>query len=64
MCGRFVADIPADELKKIFALIEAPQLEPRFNVASTQQVAVVRNDSDRNRLDLLRWGFVPGWSRT
>lgn len=63
MCGRFVVNIPADELKKIFALIEAPQLEPRFNVAPTQQVAVVRNDGDRNRLDLLRWGFVPGWSK-
>lgn len=63
MCGRFVADIPADELKKIFALIETPQLEPRFNVAPTQQVAAVRNDGDRNRLDLLRWGFVPSWSK-
>lgn len=63
MCGRFVVNIPADELKKIFALIEATQLEPRFNVAPTQQVAVVRNDGDRNRLDLLKWGFVPGWSK-
>lgn len=48
MCGRFVANIPADELKKIFDLIETAQLEPRFNVAPTQQVAVVRNDGDRN----------------
>jgi len=63
MCGRFVDNIPADELKKIFALIETPQLEPRFNVAPTQQVAVVRNDGDHNRLDLLRWGFVPSWSK-
>jgi len=35
MCGRFVANIPADELKQIFSLIEAPQLEARFNVAPT-----------------------------
>ncbi|MBW4054669.1 MAG: SOS response-associated peptidase, partial [Proteobacteria bacterium] len=47
----------------MFALIETPQLEPRFNVAPTQQVAVVRNDVDRNRIDLLRWGFVPSWSK-
>lgn len=63
MCGRFVADIPADELKKIFALIETPQLEPRFNVAPTQLAAVVQNQGENNRLDLLKWGFVPGWSK-
>ena len=63
MCGRFVVNIPADVLKGIFALIEAPLLEPRFNVAPTQQSAVVRNLGDNNRLDLLKWGLVPGWSK-
>jgi putative SOS response-associated peptidase YedK len=63
MCGRFVANIPADVLKGIFALIETPQIEPRYNVAPTQQVAVVRNQGDRNRLDLLKWGLVPTWSK-
>ena len=58
MCGRFVANIPADELKKIFALIEAPQLEPRFNGAPTQRVAVIRNNGDHNHLDLLKCGRV------
>lgn len=61
--GRIVVDIPADELKKIFNLIEVPQLEPRFNVAPTQLSAVVRNHGDNNRLDLLKWGLVPGWSK-
>lgn len=63
MCGRFVTDIPADELKKIFNLIESPQLEPRYNVAPTQMVPVVRNLCDHNRLDLLKWRFVPSWSK-
>lgn len=63
MCGRFVANIPADVLKGIFNLIETPHLEPRFNVAPTQRAAVVRNQGDNNRLDLLKWGFVPSWSK-
>lgn len=63
MCGRFVSSIPADELKKIFDLVETPQLEPRYNVAPTQLTAVVRNQGERNRLDLLKWGLVPGWSK-
>lgn len=63
MCGRFVANIPAEQLKKIFNLPETPQLEARFNVAPTQQVAVIRNNFEHNHLDLLRWGFVPSWSK-
>ena len=63
MCGRFVTNIPANVLKGIFSLIEAPHLEPRFNIAPTQLVAVVRNQGDNNRLDLLKWGFVPSWSK-
>ena len=63
MCGRFVANIPADELKKIFNLIDPPQLDPRFNVAPTQVAAVVRNQGERNRLDVLKWGLVPSWSK-
>lgn len=63
MCGRFVVNIPANELKMIFNLIETPQLEPRFNLAPTQLAAVVRNQGEHNRLDLLKWGLVPGWSK-
>ena len=63
MCGRFVTDIPPSELAKIFGLTEAPKIESRFNVSPTQLSAVVRNQGDSNRLDLLKWGFVPGWSK-
>lgn len=63
MCGRFVADIPAGELKKIFNLVESPTLEPRFNVTPTQLAAVVRNLGECNQLDMLKWGLVPAWSK-
>ena len=59
MCCRFVTNIPVEVLKGIFSLIEAPQLEPRFNLS-----AVVRNLGGSNRLDLLKWGLVPGWSKS
>ena len=63
MCGRFVTIIPADELKAIFVLIERPQLEPRYNVAPTQNVGVVRqSDDSTNHYDQLKWGLVPSWS--
>jgi len=40
-------------------------LRPRFNIAPTQPVAVVRQDgSDRQRtLAMLRWGLIPSWAK-
>ncbi len=65
MCGRFVTIIPYDELKKIFDLVESQtiQLEPRYNVAPTQQVPVVRNNGEHNSISFLKWGLVPSWSK-
>lgn len=63
MCGRFVTNIPAEVIKKKFNLREVPHLEPHFNVTPTQLVAVIRNDGELNQLDLLKWGFVPSWSK-
>ncbi len=63
MCGRFVTVIPADELRKIFDLIENPQIEPRYNIAPMQKAGVVRQVEDStNRFDFLKWGLVPSWS--
>lgn len=62
MCGRYTLTSP-DELLHEFGLGELPySLAPRFNIAPTQEVAVVRNDEKRC-LKLLRWGLVPRWAK-
>jgi putative SOS response-associated peptidase YedK len=39
-----------------------PELEDNYNVAPTDDVAVVRQRTEHPReLDAVRWGFVPGW---
>jgi putative SOS response-associated peptidase YedK len=43
----------------LFDLAAAPDLEPRFNVAPTQDVPAVRLDGGARRLARLRWGLVP-----
>lgn len=65
MCGRFVTVIPAEELRKIFDLIENPPVEPRYNLCPTQQAGVIRccDDTGHNRFDVMKWGLVPSWSK-
>lgn len=64
MCGRFVTAIPYEEMKKIFNLVECQtRSEPRYNIAPSQQVAVVRNAGEHNILDSMRWGLIPSWAK-
>jgi putative SOS response-associated peptidase YedK len=67
VCGRFTLSTPAEILARMFELDEEPvdMLQPRYNIAPTQDVAVVRQLSagSGRRLDLLRWGLVPSWAK-
>jgi putative SOS response-associated peptidase YedK len=61
MCGRFNQTASGDELKEAFGLDEAPELSPRYNIAPSQQIAVVgvQPKTGRRGLALLSWGLVP-----
>ena len=54
----------AQVVAEFFDLVEKPTLTPRYNIAPTQQVPVVRSDPDstHRRLSLLRWGLIPAWA--
>ena len=58
MCGRAILVATIEVLEELFALTEVPDLVPRFNIAPTQPIAVIRAP---HRLELLRWGIsLPG----
>jgi len=63
MCGRFTLHLPVELLAEMFGLPELPGLVPRYNIAPTQAVAVVRSSGTFRSLDLLRWGLVPSWAK-
>ena len=65
MCGRFTLSTPTNALADLFDVAETFQLPPRYNVAPTNPVAVVRRpDEDAEReLALLQWGFIPSWAK-
>jgi putative SOS response-associated peptidase YedK len=47
-----------------FRLGSLPQLGPRFNIAPTQQVGVVRQRApDQREFVWMRWGLVPHWAK-
>jgi putative SOS response-associated peptidase YedK len=63
MCGRYTLTTPNEALEAEFELGALPEgLRPRYNIAPTQEVAVVPNRPER-RLELFRWGLVPSWAK-
>ena len=64
MCGRFVADLTSGQLTDVFGVSFPPDYPARYNICPTQNVLVIRQFKNIARhLDLVRWGFVPGWAK-
>ncbi len=64
MCGRYTLHHDADALAARFAAQPALDIEPRYNIAPTQPVAVVTNHADGGRrLEAFRWGLIPFWAK-
>ena len=66
MCGRYAAFRSVDEVRRIFATVNAPpNFAPNWNMAPTRLAPVVRlhPPSGERHLDLLRWGLLPHWAR-
>ena len=64
MCGRYTLKAGRETIAEHFDIPEVPEfLEPRYNIAPSQPVPVVRLDEGGGRgLALLRWGLIPRWS--
>lgn len=63
MCGRFALYADRDILSRRFGA-EAPEaLRPRYNLAPTQTIPLVRVEDGRRRFALARWGLIPSWAK-
>jgi putative SOS response-associated peptidase YedK len=68
MCGRFSLRARlAEMLEEYFDVLDAPLLEPRYNIAPSQPVPVIRLmpncPKSQHELALLRWGLIPSWAK-
>jgi putative SOS response-associated peptidase YedK len=61
MCGRYNITSAPEAIRALFRYKEQPNFPPRYNVAPTQPVPVVRLDEGERQFALMRWGLIPSW---
>ena len=59
MCGRFALAAEPEEVRELFGYAEAEEFPPRYNIAPTQPIAIVREMHHARHFGLVRWGLVP-----
>ena len=64
MCGRFAFYSPRESVQEYFG-VEVPfAFEPRYNVAPSQEVMVIRQQANAQpETEMLKWGLVPFWAK-
>jgi putative SOS response-associated peptidase YedK len=64
MCGRFVFFSNLESVKEAFDIQQINfEPAPSYNVAPTQDVAVVVQRDGKNALEKMRWGLIPSWAK-
>ncbi|MDX2257282.1 MAG: SOS response-associated peptidase [Hyphomicrobiaceae bacterium] len=64
MCSRYSLTSPHEAVRATFGASNIEAFPPRYNIAPTQPVVIVRNGTKGQReLTLVRWGLIPSWSK-
>ena len=66
MCGRFTQNYTWEQVHAFLSVFGAPRnLRPRYNIAPTTSIDVVRQGEQGRELVSMRWGLVPFfWKRS
>lgn len=69
MCGRYTRRYTRKEVQRFLAFrfpgqVEAPPLEPSYNVAPTQLSPIARRSPETGGVEIAmaRWGLIPSWA--
>ncbi len=63
MCGRYALHAHPDVIALQFGLSAVPQFTPRYNIAPTAEVLIVRALDGARAAAQVRWGLVPRWAK-
>ena len=62
MCSRYSLTSPPEAVRAYFRYDNEAVFPPRYNIAPSQPVAIVRATPKGGReLALVRWGLIPSW---
>lgn len=62
MCSRYALTSPPEAVRAYFQHHNQMDYPPRYNIAPSQPVAIVRLDhAKRREMALVRWGLIPSW---
>ncbi len=61
MCGRYAATLPPEMMAELFKLLKTVETVPRYNIAPTQPIVAIWEESGRREAHFARWGLVPRW---
>jgi putative SOS response-associated peptidase YedK len=50
-----------EAIRQLFRYAEKPNFPPRYNIAPTQPIAIVRLSEGERHFALVRWGLIPSW---
>jgi putative SOS response-associated peptidase YedK len=50
-----------EAIRQLFRYVEKPNFPPRYNIAPTQPIAIVRLSEGERHFALVRWGLIPSW---
>jgi putative SOS response-associated peptidase YedK len=63
MCGRYALAVAKEDVEAEFSMIRIEWFPPRYNIAPTQPILVVRAERGARRPALVRWGLIPSWTK-
>ena len=64
MCGRYALHSLIDDLQRHFGFPGGADFKPRYNIAPSYHLPVVRKGDGGRELALCQWGFVPHWMKS
>src|SRR5690606_23264891 len=64
MCSRYTLTASSEAISRMFGRYKGEDFPPRYNIAPSQPVIIVRNGVRGGReFQLVRWGLIPSWAK-
>ncbi|TFE66348.1 hypothetical protein A7Q09_10010 [Methylacidiphilum sp. Yel] len=62
MCGRFSLRASPRVIQSVFKVETLPDFSPRYNIAPSSPILVIRQGIEKREALFMRWGLIPHWA--